>query len=154
MINDLVDNKYYCYPNFICDYYSSASAFELLVAEYVYHCYYAMYYDSDCKNFKLDEKYMIENSIICSKIIGIITGFHKYNKNKKYKDGYYLVFSSNHYVRVVKIMNNKPYEVELLKNGIHSMQIQAIYSLELLGSLSPCYISDNTIYLTNTIEEI
>ena len=73
-----------------------------------------MYYDNIDKDFKLDGERVIEKADIYSKIIGAFTGFHKYNKNKKHEDGYYLITFGG-YMEVIKIMNNKPYGVELLK---------------------------------------
>ena len=145
MIIGLVDNnKYYCFLNPSC----RQGECELLVAEHVGNEYNPMYYDSNCKSFVLDGTRWIKKYEIYSSIIGTDTGFHKYNRNEKHKDGYYLIsFSDSRYVKVVKIMNNIIYDVELLKNGT-----LVTYPLDFLGTR---YISYSLFYRVHkSVEKI
>ncbi len=143
MINDLVNNKYYCFLDPSC----RQGEYELLVAKSIGYNYYPMYYDSGSKDFVLDGTRWIKKSWIYSSIVGTDTGFHKYSRNEKYKDGYYLVsFSGSCYVKVVKIMNNIIYDV-VLKNGT-----LVTYPLDFLGVR---YISYSLFYrIQKSVEKI
>ena len=146
MIDDLIDNnRYYCFLNSVCN---CKDVYELLVAEYVYafHNYYTIYYDNYDKSFRFDGNRKIEKANIYSKIVGAFTGFHKYDKNKKYKNGYYLAILASHFISIIKIINNETYKIEFI------MDTLVIYPEELLG---PYCISDNTFYLVDrSVEEI
>ena len=146
MINDLVNSKYYCFLD--PSYRSGELIFGLRVAESVCHNYYPMCYDSRYKSFK-PIVYSIEKTIIYTRvIIKTDTGFHVYNRDEKYKDGYYLTaFPGRGFVDIIKIKNNKTYNVELLRNG-------ALVTCYPLGFFGTYYISKNPIYLIQSVEKI
>ena len=137
MINDIVNNNYHCTLSPPC----RPGEHELLVTE-------PIYYDYTDKNFKLIDRKRAKVNIY-SKIIGIGAGFHEYDKNREYKNGYYLLFPpTDYYVRVIKIVYNRIYLVELMKNG-------TLADIPLSIS-SRSYISDNTfrLILQKSVEEI
>ena len=139
MINDLINNNYHCILGPTC----RSGEHELLVME-------PIYYDSNDRDFKLiGNPRKRAKANIYSKIIGIGVGFHEYDRNKEYKNGYYLLFPpTDYYVKVIKIMYNRIYIVELMKNGTPTDLPLSI------GSRS--YISDNTfrLILHKSVEEI